>query len=541
MSVRLGLLSAVALVVLPAAAAAAPDPADALAAAIDRRLAADWQARGIIPADPADDAEFCRRVYLDLLGRAPKAAETRDFLDDKATDKRKVLVEKLLASPVHAVHFAAVTRASWLPQTVSNPQFIGSGNAFETWLRARFKENTPADEVVRRIITAPVRSVGRGPNNRFIQSTGTDPEAGLLASFYQAIEGRAENAGAAVSRLFVGVKLECAQCHDHPFAPYTRQQFWEFAAFYADLEQVATFAPNGMPPPALAAKDVPLTLPIPNTDKTATAKFFDGDDLTLPDGRTPRQELADWLTRKDNPYLAKNLANRMWAHFFGYGVLDPVDEPGDNNPPTHPELLDDLGRAFAAGGFDNRLLIRAITRTKAYQLSSKMTHPTQADARRFARMNVKALTPAQLFDSLVSATGYRENANNRNDQFASLRGGPNNPRGVFLNRFASTEKITERDTTILQALMLMNGKFVGDQTGLESSEVLAAVADAPFWTTQQKVEALFISALARKPTPTEAERYGSYVERGGVHGDQNKALADVFWVLLNSTEFLFNH
>jgi hypothetical protein len=538
MSVRLGVCSLLAVLAAPAAASA--DPADRLAAAIDRHLAADWQARGIIPADPADDAEFVRRVYLDLLGRAPKAAETRDFLDDKNPDKRKKIVERLLMSPVHAVHFAAVTRASWLPQTLSNPQFIGSGNQFETWLRLRFQENTPADEVVRRIVTAPVRSVG-GRNNRFVQATTTNTDDQLLAGFYNAIEGRAETAGAAVSRLFVGVKLECAQCHDHPFAPYTRQQFWEFAAFYADLEQVAAIRPNGTPPEVAVATITPPKLPIPNTDKEAVAKFINGEEPTFSTDRTPRQELADWLTRKDNPYLAKNLANRVWAHFFGYGVLDPVDEPGDNNPPTNPELLDELGRAFAASGFDNRFLIRAITRTKAYQLSSKITHPTQADPKRFARMNLKALSPAQLFDSLVSATGYKENVTFRQDQFASVRPRPDNPRAVFLNRFASTEKATEKESTILQALMLMNGRFVGDQTGLETSEVLAAVADAPFWTTEQKVEALFVSALARKPTPAEAEKFGSYVERGGILGDKNKALADVFWVLLNSTEFLFNH
>jgi hypothetical protein len=251
---------------------------------------------------------------------------------------------------------------------------------------------------------------------------------------------------------------------------------------------------------------------------------------------TPRQELAAWLTGKENPYFARNLANRTWAHFFGVGVVDPVDEPGENNPPSHPKLLADLGKAFAAGGFDNRLLIRAITRTKAYQLSSRMSHPTQTDPRRFARMNLKALTPSQLFDSLVSATGHREPSQFRNQTFPGFVQA-NNPRSVFLNRFASTDRPTESSTTILQALMLMNGAFLDAQTAPDRADLLAAVAEMPGWDAKRRVEAVFLAALARRPTADELERFTSYVERG----EPKKALGDVFWVLLNSPEFLFNH
>jgi hypothetical protein len=389
------------------------DPADAIAALIDRHLAADWAARGIKPAAPADDAEFVRRVYLDLIGRAPKAAETRDFVDDPNPDKRKLLVEKLLTMPGHAGHFASVTRAAWLPQTLTNIQFAQFGFQFENWLRIRFRDNTPADEMVRRLLTVNFTVVSRNQQFTQVQPNGNDPDGFTLVGFYQANEVKAENLGAAVSRLFLGVKLECAQCHDHPFAPYTKEQFWEFAAFFADLN--ITTRP-GIPRPKIdAAKvDGPATpqsdknrITIPNSDKTVVARFFDGTDPEWSTERTPRQELANWLTSPTNPFFGKNMANRMWAHFFGYGILDPIDEPGDNNQPTHPELLEELGKAFAAAKFDNRVLIRGIVRSQAYQLSSKMTHPSQANARGFARMNLKGLTPAQLFDSMVAATGHR--------------------------------------------------------------------------------------------------------------------------------------
>ncbi|HUR53899.1 MAG TPA: DUF1549 domain-containing protein [Gemmataceae bacterium] len=541
-AVRLLLGPVLAVLFAPAVVVAqAPEQvaADKLAATIDRMLSTDWASRGIKPAAPADDAEFVRRVYLDVIGRAPKAAETRDYLDDKSPDKRIKLVEKLLAMPAHANHFAAVTRTAWLPQSATNIQFAQPGSQIEQWLRRHFRENTPADVVTTKLLTAKLGQVAQGGNQRFVQGDPSDPESFQLIGFYQANEARAENVGSAVSRVFLGIKLECAQCHDHPFASYTREQFWEFAAFFAELNRVPGNRP-GLVGPVQPQSNV-NRITIPNTDREIVAAFFDGTDPKWSNDRTPRQELATWLTNPSNPFFGRNLANRMWAHFFGYGILDPVDEPGENNLPTHPELLDAIGKAFAEGKFDNRLLIRAITRSQAYQLSSRLTHPTQADGRRFARMNLKGLTPAQMFDSLVAATGFRENPNFRANAFAQFQANAANPRGMFLNRFASNEKLTETNTTILQALMLMNGAFVADQTGLEKSEVLAAITDAPFWTTKQRVEAVFVTTFARNPTAEELEKFSSYVDRGGPGGDKKAALADVFWVLLNSTEFLFNH
>lgn len=512
--------------------------AAAIAALIDRHLEADWQAGGIKSAARADDAEFARRVYLDLIGRAPKAAEARAFLADADAHKREKLVDRLLGMPSHAAHFAAITRAAWLPQTATNQQFAFMGYQFENALRHNFRLNTPADAVIRKLLALPMGSNPLMTRNRFVQQNASDdPDAELLA-FYLANEAKPENLGAAASRLFVGIKLECAQCHDHPFAPYTKEQFWEFAAFFAEFNVL----PNRRPSQAKSAEPQAdkNRLTIPNTDKLVVAKFFDGGEPQWSEQRSPREELANWLTRPENPYFARNLANRMWAHFFGLGIVDPVDEPGEHNPPSHPRLLDDLGRAFAAAKFDNRELIRGITRSKAYQLTSRLSHPTQANPRHFARMNLKGLTAGQLFDSLVAATGYRENGNLRNNQFGFFPN-PGNPRSMFINRFASTDKPTETSTTILQALMLMNGDFIEEQTTVDRSEILGAIVDVPGWDAKRRVEAVFLTVLGRKPTAEERDKYVSYVERGGASHDKKRALGDLFWVLLNSPEFLFNH
>ena len=194
----------------------------------------------------------------------------------------------------------------------------------------------------------------------------------------------------------------------------------------------------------------------------------------------------------------------------------------------------ELARAFVASGFDQKFLIRAITRTRAYQLSSRLTHPSQADGRGFARMNVKGMTGEQLFDSLAVATGYQGQPNNNPYD-------PNNVRLNFLRKFASAEKRTEVQMSILQALTLMNGKLIQDQTSLEHSDLLAAIVDAPFLSTSSRLETLFLVTLARQPTDREREKFASYVDRGGAINDKSKAVADVMWALLNSSEFFLNH
>jgi hypothetical protein len=391
--------------------------------------------------------------------------------------------------------------------------------------------------MVRRLLTVKVVAGPRGIL-RTQSDDETDPDGRLLAGFYQANEIKPELLGSVVSRLFVGTKLECAQCHDHPFAPYSRQQFWEFAAFFGEFTPLPPVAPSFVGP--LTPQYEKNRITVPSTEAVVVAKYFDGTPPEWTEERTPREELARWLTSPSNPYFARNLVNRMWARFFGIGLIDPIDEPGDNNPPSHPELLDDLARAFAEGGFDNRLLVRAITRSQAYQLTSKMSHPTQANPRRFAKMNMKALTGVQIYDSFLAATGAKER-DPRTDNPDFFDFGNNLPRSQFQTAFPTGNKPTEAQTSILQALMLMNGKLVADQTSVSQSEVLAAVLDAPFMDTGKRVDTLFLASLTRMPSEEEREKYSSYVDRGGPSGDKKKALADVFWVLLNSTEFLFNH
>jgi hypothetical protein len=488
---------------------------------IDGHLTAFWSKNEIKPAPVADDAEFLRRLSLDLIGRIPTAAEARAFIESKDADKRAKKIDELLGRPGYLNHFASVLRQLWVPQTGDNRQLQFVGPSFEGWVRGKLKDNAPMDQIVREMLTVKTLFAGRGAET-FRLEEGESPFA-----FVQANEFKPENVAAAASRLFMGVKIECAQCHNHPFAPYKKEQFWELAAFFAEVQPAIA---------NLSDAKYKREIRIPgDKPKTVQAKFFgDAHEPRWDSKKSPRETFADWLTAKDNPYFARNLVNRTWAHFLGIGLIEPIDEPSEDNPPAIPELLDDLARMFADSGYDERFLIRAVTRSKAYQLTSKQSDASHADPKRFAHVTVKAMSGEQLFDSLATATGYHDGTPLRERPFGGIR-------REFVVRFGSTEKLTEKQTSILQALTLMNGRFVNDQTSLDRSQFLAGVIDAPFLDTAGKVEVMFLATLSRPPTAAEAEKFGSYVDRGGPTGDKKKAVADVFWALLNSSEFVLNH
>jgi hypothetical protein len=476
----------------------------ALASLIDKHIDARLAAEGVPPAAIADDAEFLRRVYLDLTGRIPSVATVRRFLADQTPDKRQRLISELLDGPAYPRHFANVWRATLLPDTPAGAENIGVRTGFETWLRQQLKENVAYDQMVRAIL-AP---------------TGA-------RTFYAANEEKPENLAAATSRLFLGVKIECAQCHRHPFAPWTREQFWSLAAFYAPSPQR-----NRNRRAAPSATAFPRQIKIPGTDKVVKTRFLDDTEPASADGTDPRVLLSQWVTAPENPWFARAAVNRVWAYYFGIGLVDPVDELGEQNPPSHPELLDALTEQFIANRFDLKYLIRAITLSRAYQRTSLLSDPAQDDTRLFARMVLKGMTPEQIYESVEQATGFTEK---------NLPPEKRQIRPEFMARFTGPgSQRTDTQMSILQALALMNGKLTTDVTDLERSETLAAVVDAPFFDTAARIETLYLAALGRFPRAEERERLVNYVD-GEVGEKQRRALADVFWALLNCGEFILNH
>jgi hypothetical protein len=494
-------------------------------ALINARIEAGWQAANVAPTEPADDAEFLRRVSLDIIGRPPTVMETRQFLADASPEKRRALVDRLLDDPRYAVHFSSFWKKVLIPEveTDFNARYMGPG--FEAWLRTKLLQNASYQSLVREILSVDVSG---GNMYRYDQP--------LPVAFYATKEVKPENLAAATSRMFLGIRIECAQCHDHPFDHWTRRDFWGYSAFFAGLER-AQPGPGSLFA-SLREFFGQRKVQIPDTDQFVEPTDLDGHPMNRTAALTPRQALTEWITADSNPYFARTLVNRIWGHFFGSGFVDPIDDFSDRNPASHPELLDALAKEFIAQKYDLKFLMRAITLSKAYQLSSRTTDSRQDQPRLFARMAIKGLTAEQLYDTLVQATG-------RFEPFAIASPyvfATNTPRGKIGELFSEAgTSPTERVTTILQSLALMNGDLVNEAANVDSGLLLGSVADFPGFKTADRIDTLFLAALSRMPTDAERQELVALVEQGGAAKNPDKAIADVYWALLNSSEFLYNH
>jgi hypothetical protein len=388
---------------------------------------------------------------------------------------------------------------------------------FEAWLRKKVIEDAGYDRIVREILTATLTS--RTADFQ-VDARRMDPSP---AGYYTAKEGKPENIASGVARVFLGVRLECAQCHNHPFASWKREQFWSLAAFFAELPSQG--AENGFvmrrDPDAPPVRE----LTIPGTKKVVKATHLDGSAPRWRPRADTREILAEWVTASDNPYFAKAVVNRVWARFFGSGLVEPVDDLDGASGSELSGLLDELASEFRAHGYNLKFLIRVLTATRAYNLSSAASQ-SESTTPRFAAMPVRGLSPGQLFDSLTQATGAE----------------PGEARARFLELFSrQEERPVEAETTIIQALTMMNGSYIDAATNPETSQALSAIVKAPFLNTPARIETLYLATLTRPPRPDELAMLVRYVERGKSVDEQAKALADVFWAILNGPEFPLNH
>lgn len=488
------------LVFVPVARAEEAPSTGALTARIDRFVEARLQERGVAPGAEASEAEFLRRVFLDLAGRIPSVAEARAFFDDAAPDKRARLVDRLLASPEYARNFATVWRKAWLPQA-ETPTFSELSDGYEAWLREELSRETPYDRMVVRQLTASFRPPRPGR-----------PQP--ARSFLEASQFKPENLAANTTRAFLGLNLDCAQCHNHPFARWTRDNFWQTAAFF-------DASPTG--------------LVIEGTDRAVTPALLTGEAVKWPDAReesTGRTVLASWITSRDNPFFARNAVNRLWAHCFGTGLVEPLDDLSEDNPAGPVELLGELAAGFGRAGFDLKLLIRSMVLSRAYQRTSAGRAETaEADGGSLARMPVRALSGEQLHNSLLMAAGLPASPANA---------GVRSDRGRFVALFrAGRPSLAER--SVSQTLTLYNGTLATALTRPETSPILKAVARSPFLDDAARVDTLYLATLSRWPDAAERTPLVAYLAEVSGQPDRERALGNLFWALINSTEFNSNH
>lgn len=492
-----------------------------LAAKIDGYIAAAWNTSSVVPAERASDAEFARRVYLDLLGRIPKVAEIRRFLNDSDPDKRAALIDDLFARPAFAAHFATVLRGVLMPRTRENPEIYHLGLSLDDWLRPRVQQQVGYDQIIHQLLTAPL-----GEHDRTGRLAGDAVDDFGAVAWYQINDLKPENIAGAASRQLLGLKLECAQCHNHPFDTWSQDQFWQTAAFFNQLN---------IRPTDQAQNSIKLvSISIPGKERVVQAQFLNGNSLE-DTSIDPREAFAVWLTSKENKYFAQATSNRIWEVLMGRGIVSPSDDFRPDNPPSHPELLDELSSALKDHDFDLRFLIRAIMLSDSYQRTSAVSHPSQLEPTYYARMQERPLTAEQLWSSLVVATGYTDPVPLTHRGIAGM---DTSPRIQFLISFLGESRPDSPQISILHSLKLLHGNFINHSTSGETGSMVVAVSSSPFLTNNSRIETLYLAAFSRFPSDTELAIALSHLDSAEEPG---QGCGDVLWALINTSEFMLNH
>lgn len=489
---------------------------------IDGLVWAKLKTLGITPSGPCADHTFLRRVYLDIIGRGPTASEAREFLDDPAPDKRVPLIDRLLVHPEYAEHWAN----KWTDLLRPNPYHVGikATLAYDTWIRDSFRKNKPYDQFVRELITARGSTFREGNAVMFRDRRSPDELTTI------------------VSQLFLGIRLECAKCHHHPFEVYGQDEFYSFAAYFAKLSRKGTgiSAPiSGSEEFIFAGNSGVVNHPLKHTPMTPKPLFGKAPNLEGVDD--PREALAEWITSDSNHYFAQAMANRVWADLMGRGMVDPVDDLRATNPPSNGPLLSALANDFRDQHYDIRQLIRRIATSYVYGLSSLPNERNVADHRNFSRHYRTRLRAEVLLDSVSTATGVREDfeampMGSRAKELWTAR-----IDSLFLDAFGrqdpNQDPPCERtlDTTIVQSLHLMNSNTLARKVASDGSRAHELAQSDK--TPAQIVEELYLALYARRPLAEELKDAITVFEEPETN--RRRATEDLMWALINTPEFVF--
>ncbi|MBI1349072.1 DUF1553 domain-containing protein [bacterium] len=480
------------------------------------------QKLGITPSAEAPEATVLRRLYLDIIGRGPTAEEARSYLDSTASDKRSQLIDSLLQHPEYAEHWAS----KWADLLRPNPYHVGIKATlnYDQWIRQAFRRNMPYDQFVRELVTAQGSTFRHG-NATLYRNRRTPDELTTQ-----------------ISQLFLGVRLECAKCHQHPFEVYSQRDFYSFAAFFARVGRKGT----GISAPISGSEEFIFvadkgSVSHPLTGETLTPKPLKGEPLEIAVGADPREALVDWMTAAENPYFSRVIANRVWADLMGRGLVEPVDDLRGTNPPSNPELLDALADDLKSHGYDLKHLIRSITNSQVYALSSVPSETNAADHRNFSRHYRQRLRAETLYDTLTQITGDADRfdampADSRAKELWTVR-----VDSLFLDAFSrqdpNQDPPCERNTepTIVQALHLMNSKDLYQRVTAKDGRA-ADLAEREL-SPEQIVEEVYLAVYGRRPSADELSI--AVTDFPTDPKDRRVLIEDLMWALINTAEFVF--
>ncbi len=515
---------------------------EAMVDAVNRALRSYWAEHEVTPSPQADDAEWLRRVHLDLIGQIPSVDAVLTFLADPRPDKRARVVDDLLASPDFARHFSVVWSNLLLghtsPREVNRP-------AFEKFLREQFHRNRPWSETVARLISAE----------------GFEDEDGATNFLLAHLNNEAVPATAVTARVLLCEQVQCTQCHHHPTGEWRQERFWELNAFFQQTEivrhRIRSEAGEGMMRDRLQLVSLETGGPTYFEDLQARVSVayprYAGVEVDPSEQTNRRRELARLLCAGEDPQIARAFINRTWAKLFGYGFTSPVDDMGPHNPPVLPDLLEELTRQFVRAGYDVKLLLRWLCLSEAYGLSSRPVAGNAADrpelgrAPLFSRMYVKPLSAEQLFDSLLVAT-QADRAGARYWDEVEAR------RRQWLEQFYTAldnDENAEEDGfqgSLSQTLVMMNGDLIRRATSPAPGTVLQQILSRPV-PDDEKIRLLSLATLSRSPTAEELSSLRRLIRQQVQSRSRElpaplawqESLRDLMWAYLNSTEFRSNH
>jgi len=488
---------------------------------------------GMPPSDVADDGTFLRRTTIDIAGRLPTLSETREFLSDTNANKRAQWIDTLLASTDYAENFANKWAALLRNKRVDASYKHGTF-AFHSWIRDSFAENKPYDQFVREILAAS-GDIEHNPPVAWYRQANT-------------MTSQLED----TAQLFLGQRLQCAQCHHHPFEKWSQQDYYSFGAFFSTVAKKPGFDPAEE---IVYHKRSMATATNKKTKQSVKPAGLGATPVSLTADDDPREALVDWMTSRDNRFFARALVNRYWKHFFGRGIVDPEDDLRDTNPPTNPELLEALEKSFISSGYDLKQLVRTITGSATYQLASLPNQYNAADRNYFSRFYPRRLTAEVLLDSVnqvIKGTtkfeglpaSYRavqlpDNGYNASSYFLTVFGRPEGS--------TSCECERSQGASLAQSLHLLNSKEIQDKISADKGYAAQLAADSSD-SDRQKMVNLYLSAFSREPREAEIEVALHHLGTKGTGKDDKEKLSgkrqayeDILWALINTKEFLFNH
>jgi hypothetical protein len=486
---------------------------------IDGLAAEKWKKLGLLPSPVCDDATFLRRLTIDLCGRLPTSDEARTFLADQDANKRQKLIDRLLDSPDYPAYFA--TRWAVI---LRNSNLAGSDRAayaFHGWIKDNLAANKPYDEFVRGIVAA----------------AGEWQDSPAINWYWQSRDDQLHTVTADTAQVFLGLRLQCARCHHHPYERWGQEDYYGLSGFFTRLGRKSF----GEPPPYFASSNVSTGEKNPLTGKTPEPKFLDGEYAKFTPEEDPRHALVDWMSKPENPFFAKVFVNRYWGHFFGRGLVHEVDDLRESNPPSNPELLDALAKDFALHKFDLKHIIRVMVSSRLYQLSSEPTEHNQHDKQNYARYYAKRIIAEVFADAVDQATGSKTKYSNMSASSRAVDLPHEGFGSYFLDTFDRPRRVSscecERATgaTLAQVLLLANSDDLENKIASGEGKFAKMVKEKR--PAKEIIDELYLGALGRFPTADELTKTHTFVET--VPADkQQQALEDILWAVLNTRESL---